>query len=108
MSQLFRQKESTTKSFTKTELETTGSVIENNALGNTPLLKNHNGVIYADTWVVCNIDEKMPHQGRHHDYVLDQMKRNDMGAAGDQGNILKGFEDVKNPDMLRIKFWSGK
>ena len=59
--------------------------------------------------------EYLPHQGRHpyayHDYVLDQMKKFDSIANGDQGVFLKLYDQMKqvineNPDMLYKEYWN--
>ncbi|MPQ34324.1 type IV secretion protein Rhs, partial [Clostridium estertheticum] len=61
--------------------------------------------------------ELMPHQGRHpyayHDYMLEQMKKFDKIANGNQDKFLKLYEQVKqkvinNPDMITKDYWNKK
>ena len=61
--------------------------------------------------------ELMPHQGRHpyayHYYMLEQMKKFDKIANGNQDKFLKLYEQVKqkvidNPDMITKDYWNKK
>ena len=59
--------------------------------------------------------KRLPHQGRHpnayHEYILEQMKKCDNYAKGNQNKFLSSFEKTKrkvvnNPDMLYKRYWN--